>query len=95
MLAIEFFLIKFVNNEAVYACNLCTEGFEYEESVRNHMEREHMRVCSLSESQKSSCNSSICMDMGKKKCVQFCFYSKPSSEEEREQLKGSTNMGLP
>ena len=59
----ELFQLETVENELVYACNLCEEGFDSVEEVKEHLEKGHMDVLKQlgkeSESE-ASCRWSTC-----------------------------------
>ena len=49
------FTIEMVNNEEVYACNLCIQGLDYKEEIMNHLKEKHDRVIEVNEKQCSEC----------------------------------------
>ena len=43
----DLFQIEMVNNEMVWACNLCDEGFDSSEELNKHMLQEHQKVINI------------------------------------------------
>ena len=41
---LEYFQIEIVNDEEVYACNLCIEAFDSEKEVKEHLRDSHKKV---------------------------------------------------
>ena len=44
-----------VNNEEVYACNLCIQGLDSKEEIINHLKEKHDRDIEVNEKQCSEC----------------------------------------
>ena len=40
----DLFQIEIVEGEELYACNVCNEGFEKEDSIKKHIEKDHFQV---------------------------------------------------
>ena len=85
---------KHPQNETVYACNICDEGLDSVEEVRNHVKDEHREVVSHiisdekvnestnDEHQKKKmkeCNDDRCLRLAETKCL--CYYDDEIDEE--------------
>ena len=46
---LDFYQIEIVNDEEVYACNLCIEAFDSEKEVKEHLRDSHKKVIEIDE----------------------------------------------
>ena len=40
----DLFQLEVVSDEEVFACNLCNEGFDSEDEVKEHLKQSHKKV---------------------------------------------------
>ena len=69
----QLYCIEMVNDEPVWACNLCSEGLDSEEEMIIHMKECHERIVSITEEPVSVCKDGKCAESGRASCIE-CIY---------------------
>ena len=65
--------IEIVNGEAVCVCNICSEGLDNAEEVRNHMKESHDRVLTpeVGKHKAVPCKDGNCIESGIATCIEY------------------------